>query len=100
MDLARRNNDVVAVSIFVNPAQFAPHEDLAKYPRTLDNDLALLRKHGADAVFLPRVEELYPRGIDLDPSRQQGTFVEVLGLSHQLEGHIRPNHFRGVATVH
>jgi pantoate--beta-alanine ligase len=88
------------VSIFVNPAQFSPTEDLAVYPRTLASDLAKLEEHGQiHAVFAPSVATMYPFGIQQDPSKQQGAFVEVVGLSHQLEGKIRPHFFRGVATV-
>jgi pantoate--beta-alanine ligase len=97
--IAKKHCDRVVVSIFVNPAQFAPHEDFNKYPRTLDNDVALLAAQGCDAVFAPSASEMYPSGITQDRSKQVGTFIEVLGLSHQLEGSIRPDHFRGVATV-
>jgi pantoate--beta-alanine ligase len=81
----------VAVSIFVNPTQFGPHEDYAVYPRTLDADCALARAEGASVVFAPTVEELYPAGA--------ATFIEVEGLSGRLDGQSRPGHFRGVATV-
>lgn len=81
----------VAVSIFVNPTQFGPHEDYAVYPRTFDADCALASTQGADAVFAPAVEELYPAGA--------ATFVDVEGLSSRLDGASRPGHFRGVATV-
>ncbi|KAI8970080.1 Pantoate-beta-alanine ligase [Mycotypha africana] len=99
---AKKQCDHVALSIFVNPAQFAPTEDLHTYPRTLQEDLDKLSGLGegvASAVLVPQVEEMYPAGINLDVSKQKGTFVEVLGLSHQLEGITRPNFFRGVATV-
>ncbi|KAF9584988.1 pantothenate synthase [Lunasporangiospora selenospora] len=97
---AREECDAVVVSIFVNPAQFAPHEDLDQYPRTFDTDYASLVKSGAcAAVLLPRVSEMYPAGITLDRTQQRGTFVEVQGLSHQMEGIPRPHFFRGVATV-
>ncbi|KAF0537683.1 Pantoate-beta-alanine ligase [Gigaspora margarita] len=90
----------VAVSIFVNPAQFAPNEDLDKYPRSLSDDLAKLSAiNCVDAVFLPKVEDIYPAGITLDVEKQLGTFVEVKGKSHQMEGQSRPTFFRGVATV-
>jgi pantoate--beta-alanine ligase len=88
---ARRRADVVAVSIFVNPTQFGPNEDLAKYPRDLDRDVAMLTKEGVDLVFVPEASEIYPAGAR--------TFVEVEGLSDRLEGKSRPGHFRGVATV-
>ena len=75
----------MAVSIFVNPAQFAPHEDLDKYPRTLEKDLELLEAtNSVDAVFFPTVKDIYPNGIPLDVEKQQGTFVEVKGRSHQV----------------
>jgi pantoate--beta-alanine ligase len=81
----------VAVSIFVNPTQFGPNEDYARYPRTLDADCALAEANGASVVFAPTVEELYPAGA--------ATFVEVEGLSNRLDGASRPGHFRGVTTV-
>ena len=81
----------VVASIFVNPTQFGPNEDLAKYPRTEDGDLALLRDAGCDAVFLPTVPEIYPPGAT--------TIVDVQGLSRILMGRLRPGHFRGVATI-
>ena len=83
--------DKVAVSIFVNPTQFGPNEDYARYPRTFDADCALAEAQGAHVVFAPSVEELYPAGA--------ATFVEVEGLSERLDGHSRPGHFRGVASV-
>ena len=82
---------VVAVSIFVNPTQFGPNEDFARYPRSFEADCALAEAEGADVVFAPAVEELYPAGA--------ATFVEVEGLSDRLDGKSRPGHFRGVATV-
>jgi pantoate--beta-alanine ligase len=81
----------VAVSIFVNPTQFGPSEDYARYPRAFEADCALAQAEGADAVFAPTVEELYPAG--------GTTFVEVEGLGNRLDGASRPGHFRGVATV-
>ena len=81
----------VAVSIFVNPTQFGPNEDFDRYPRTFDADCALAKAAGADVVFAPSVEELYPEGA--------ATFVEVEGLSGRLDGQSRPGHFRGVSTV-
>ena len=101
-------NDLTVVSIFVNPAQFAPHEDLATYPRTLPTDLEVLSSLAAQsatgtrtpsAVFVPTVNEMYPSGISQDISEQKGTFIEVKGYSHQMEGKTRPTFFRGVATV-
>jgi len=88
---ARERCDAVAVSIFVNPTQFGPNEDFAKYPRTFDADCALAASLGAEVVFAPAVEELYPEGAE--------TFVDVEGLSGRLDGASRPGHFRGVATV-
>jgi pantoate--beta-alanine ligase len=88
---AAASGNRVAVSIFVNPTQFGPHEDFARYPRTFDADRALAEAEGADVVFAPSVEELYPNGA--------ATFVEVEGLSSRLDGASRPGHFRGVATV-
>ncbi|KAJ1982394.1 pantoate-beta-alanine ligase [Dimargaris verticillata] len=128
---ARAQCDSVVVSIFVNPSQFAPHEDLDQYPRDLDTDLAKLSAPAtmaetqtattvtttapnmssqarssqpparplADMVFVPSVCEMYPSGITLNRAEQRGTFVEVLGKSHQMEGITRPHFFRGVATV-
>jgi pantoate--beta-alanine ligase len=83
--------DAVAVTIFVNPTQFGPNEDYARYPRTFEADCALAEGLGADVVFAPDVEEMYPEGA--------ATFVEVEGLSSRLDGRSRPGHFRGVATV-
>jgi pantoate--beta-alanine ligase len=81
----------VAVSIFVNPTQFGPNEDFARYPRTFDADCALAQAAGADVIFAPHVEEIYPAGA--------ATFIDVEGLSDRLDGKSRPGHFRGVATV-
>ncbi len=88
---ARARNDFVVVSIFVNPTQFGPHEDLARYPRPFDDDLAQCAAAGVDLVFHPAPEVMYPPGYR--------TFVEVTGLQDVLEGASRPGHFRGVATV-
>ncbi|KAI8339021.1 Pantoate-beta-alanine ligase [Chlamydoabsidia padenii] len=99
---AKNQCDHVALTIFVNPAQFSPTEDLSTYPRTLQNDLDQLAALGpgiASAVLVPTVHEMYPGGIELDVTKQKGAFVEVKGLSHQLEGITRPHFFRGVATV-
>jgi pantoate--beta-alanine ligase len=85
----------VAVSIFVNPTQFGPSEDFARYPRSFEADCALAKSECADVIFAPAVEELYPHG----PSADIVTFVEVVGLSDRLDGASRPGHFRGVATV-
>lgn len=81
------------VSIFVNPLQFGPNEDLAAYPRTEDEDCRRLREFGADAVFMPEVSEIYPRPL------AQMCRIEVPGLSEDLCGRFRPGHFAGVATV-
>ncbi|KAJ7180774.1 Pantoate-beta-alanine ligase [Mycena filopes] len=103
-------NDLTVMSIFVNPAQFAPHEDLATYPRTLPRDLEILTAESlsipggsairkASAVFLPSVQEMYPSGIDQNLADQRGTFLEVKGYGQEMEGKSRPTFFRGVATV-
>lgn len=81
----------VIVTIFVNPKQFNNAEDLAKYPRTLDSDAALLRGVGADVVFVPAADQVYPNGF--------ATSVSVSGVAEPLEGTLRPGHFDGVATV-
>jgi pantoate--beta-alanine ligase len=98
---ARAQCDLVVVSIYVNPSQFAPHEDLDKYPRSLEQDVQKLsnKDYLADVIFTPQHEDVYPDGITTDVSKQRGAFVEVLGLSHQMEGAIRPHFFRGVATI-
>ncbi|HEY9500945.1 MAG TPA: pantoate--beta-alanine ligase [Pyrinomonadaceae bacterium] len=88
---ARRMCDVVIVSVFVNPAQFGPNEDFARYPRDLTKDTALLTDYNVDYIFAPPVEEIYPKGFS--------TYINVEGLSDQLEGASRPGHFRGVATI-
>jgi pantoate--beta-alanine ligase len=88
---ARRENDSVAASVFVNPTQFAPHEDLSSYPRDLDGDRALLGDAGVDLLFAPAPEAVYPAGF--------ATTVDVSGPALRLEGQRRPGHFRGVATV-
>ncbi|MGA8440962.1 MAG: pantoate--beta-alanine ligase [Candidatus Sulfotelmatobacter sp.] len=83
--------DGVVASIFVNPTQFGPTEDLARYPRTFDRDRQLLEKEGVELLFAPSVEEMYPAGA--------ATWVTVDGLSEKLDGRSRPGHFRGVTTV-
>ena len=88
---ARAENDRVAVSIYVNPTQFAPNEDLSSYPRDLDKDLALLRAEGIDLVFTPDDPVMYPAGFQ--------TYVAVENVTKLLEGASRPTHFQGVTTV-
>jgi pantoate--beta-alanine ligase len=88
---ARNSCDAVAASIFVNPLQFGPQEDLAKYPRSFERDSELFAKEGVELLFAPAVEEMYPNGVV--------TRVTVEGLSDRLDGRSRPGHFRGVATV-
>ena len=88
---ARSENDHVAASIFVNPTQFGPGEDLAAYPRDLERDLKLLDAEGVDVVFHPSPQEMYPAGYQ--------TYVTVEQVTQTLEGAARPTHFRGVATV-
>jgi pantoate--beta-alanine ligase len=91
IEIARRESGTVVVSIFVNPIQFGPNEDFARYPRTLDRDLEVCRRLGVDLVFEPSVNEMYPQ--------PQRTLVEVSRVSDHLCGKFRPGHFRGVATV-
>ena len=94
---ARAQSDVVAVSIFVNPLQFGPKEDLQRYPRDLERDCRLLEAEGVTLVLAPTPQEMYPSATgDGSPAV---TFVEVPGLSEKLEGKARPGHFRGVTTV-
>jgi pantoate--beta-alanine ligase len=88
---ARASCDRVAATIFVNPTQFAPHEDLASYPRTFAEDCALLEREGVDLLFAPSTHEMYPPGAE--------TFVDVPHIGSRLDGTSRPHHFRGVATV-
>ena len=93
VDEAKARADVVVVSIFVNPMQFDRPEDLARYPRTLQEDCEKLNKRKVDLVFAPSVKEIYPNGTETH------TYVDVPGLSTMLEGASRPGHFRGVATI-
>ena len=88
---SRAHNDVTVVSIFVNPLQFAPSEDLAAYPRDLSGDMALAERCGVEVVFVPSTREMYPSAMR--------TTVSVSGVSETLEGRARPTHFAGVATV-
>jgi pantoate--beta-alanine ligase len=94
LSLVRRSKaetDCTAVSIFVNPTQFLPHEDFEAYPRDEERDLALLKEEGADLIFIPSVTDMYPDG--------HCTFINVECLDNILEGVFRPGHFRGVATI-
>ena len=91
MELAKRRAAVTIASIFVNPLQFGPNEDLAKYPRPIEKDLALLEAAGVDALFLPEVTDIYPEGAS--------TFVIEESVSGPMCGAVRPGHFRGVTTV-
>lgn len=87
-----KENDFTLVSVFINPTQFNNSEDLKKYPITTDNDIEILKKHGADAVYFPKVEDIYPNGLTSE-------HYEFDGLEMQMEGKFRPGHFDGVATV-
>ncbi len=91
--MAREQAQCVVASVFVNPTQFGPNEDFARYPRTPEADAAGLREHGCDVLFLPSVETLYPFGV------QAATRISVATVTQTLEGAIRPGHFDGVATV-
>ena len=91
MEAARKDNDKVVVSIFVNPMQFGPTEDLATYPRDLDHDAALCESVGVDLIFHPEAEEMYEKDFC--------SFVDMTGLTEGLCGKTRPIHFRGVCTV-
>jgi pantoate--beta-alanine ligase len=88
---AREESDHVVVSIFVNPTQFGPREDLSSYPRDLERDLSLIEPLGTDLVWMPTTEIMYPKGYQ--------TWVEVETVTRPLEGAMRPGHFRGVTTV-
>jgi len=91
IDRAREENDIVIVSIFVNPTQFGPNEDLTSYPKNLKNDSAMCIKHKVDILFIPNNDEIYPDDFS--------TYVDVVGLSSILCGSSRPGHFRGVTTI-
>ncbi|TKY80981.1 pantoate--beta-alanine ligase [Pectobacterium polonicum] len=93
VDEAKARADIVIVSVFVNPMQFERPDDLARYPRTLQEDCEKLNRRGADLVFAPSPDVIYPNGLESQ------TFVDVPGLSSMLEGASRPGHFRGVATI-
>ena len=88
---ARRENDIVLVTIFVNPTQFGPEEDFLQYPRNIERDLDLLKKEDVDIVLIPTVDDMYPDGFS--------TTVNIGKLSEKFEGQFRPGHFNGVATV-
>ncbi len=88
---AAKENDIVVISIFVNPTQFGPKEDFKKYPRPMAKDLRLAKSAGADVIFNPKAEEMYPAGYQ--------TYVEVGKIAEGLCGASRPGHFRGVATI-
>lgn len=88
---SKEKSDITVVSIFVNPAQFAPNEDLLKYPKDIKRDKKLLQKAGVDYVFIPSTDEIYPEGFQ--------TFVEVDKISKKFEGEFRPIHFKGVVTI-
>ena len=88
---AKQDCEVAVATIFINPTQFGPNEDLAKYPRTLDSDLASLREQGCDFVFVPPSDRIY--------SNSHSTFVEPPSVARRWEGELRPGHFRGVATI-
>jgi pantoate--beta-alanine ligase len=91
LDIARQHGQCIVVSIFVNPLQFGANEDLATYPRTLEQDCARLQAAGADVVFIPSDKEMYPS--------RQTMFIEPPSIANELCGASRPGHFRGVATV-
>lgn len=88
---ARKDSDIVVVSIFVNPTQFGPKEDFKKYPRNLKHDAQMCAREGVDIIFYPNIKEMYPRGYK--------TYVTIEDFSDVLCGKFRPGHFRGVATV-
>lgn len=91
IEIAKKSCDVIITSIFVNPTQFAPNEDFARYPRDIKRDTELCRSAGSTVLFTPEESEMYPDG--------HATVVSVDGISSLLEGKFRPNHFRGVTTV-
>lgn len=91
VELARQQSESVVVSIFVNPAQFGPNEDLSAYPRDIPRDLQMLQDAGVDLVWLPTPEVMYPPGFQ--------TWIDLEEITQPLEGSMRPGHFRGVATV-
>lgn len=96
---ARASSDIVAASIFVNPTQFGPTEDLAKYPRSFERDCELLEREGVESLFAPTVEEMYPKVAQRNAPPTPTTWVTTEELSDKLDGKSRPGHFRGVTTV-
>lgn len=88
---ARKENDIVVLTIFVNPAQFGPNEDFERYPRDIEHDRNIAEREKADYIFHPSVDDMYPEGFS--------TYIDVEGITHPLEGEWRPGHFRGVTTV-
>lgn len=88
---AKEENDIVVVSIFVNPTQFAPNEDFDRYPRNIERDSELAQRSGCDILFIPNIEEMYPSGYS--------TYAVIENISAVLEGKFRPTHFKGVITV-
>ncbi len=88
---SKKTADITVVSVFVNPTQFSPDEDLKKYPRSLSRDRKLLKKQGVDYLFFPDVNEIYPENYQ--------TYVEVNQITKSLEGESRPSHFKGVTTI-
>ena len=88
---SKEKSDITVVSIFVNPIQFAPNEDLKKYPRDIERDKRLLKKYGVDYLFFPNEDDIYPKNFQ--------TYVEVKNISKILEGEFRPTHFSGVTTI-
>lgn len=88
---SKKENEITVVSIFVNPAQFAPNEDYSKYPRDTERDLQLLEEAGTDILFIPSEEEIYPPGYQ--------TYIDVTEITKKQEGEFRPDHFKGVTTV-
>ena len=99
VSLAGADGRPVVVSIFVNPTQFAPHEDFSRYPRTLDGDCALLEPLGAAAVFVPPVEAIYPEGLEASNAAARALALPAVATEPGLEDRVRPGHFGGVALV-
>ncbi len=91
IEQSKMQNDTTVVSIFVNPAQFAPNEDFSAYPRDPQRDYKMLESAGVDFLFTPEVNEIYPEGYQ--------TYIEVTGITKKQEGEFRPDHFKGVSTV-